>query len=269
MKHDKRSRPLRVYHHVFGLDHLHYGLWEAEDPFTVDGLKVAQQRYEDYLVDRLPVGTRTVLDVGCGTGMLSLRLHEMGLEVEGLSPHPHEQDLYRERLTTPFHLVSFQDFTTEPRFDCIIMSESAQYIPFELLLAKASVSLKLGGRLMICDYFVLDHAEGIMAESGHKLDAFGDEASRCGFELEAREDLTDRVTQTLDLAREWVDKAVLAADILSEDFRNKNPWLTKLIAWRASRKISRLKEEKHLLDSAAFKRNKRYLFLLYGWRGAE
>lgn len=268
-KHDKRSRPLRVYHYVFELDHLHYGLWEPDDPLTLTGLKAAQQRYEDYLVERLPVGTRTLLDVGCGTGMMSLRFDEMGLEVEGLSPHPHERDLYRERLAAPFHLVPFQDFVTEARFDCVLMSESAQYISPESLLAKAAICLKRGGWLMICDYFVRDHATGIMAESGHKLTAFKAEATRQGFELKAHEELTNRVLPTLDLAAEWADRVALAADILSEDFRDKHPWITKLIAYRARQKITRLKEERRLLDSEEFIRNKQYLFLLYRLGEAE
>ena len=260
---DKRSGPLRVYHYVFGLDHLHYGLWEKEDAFSVEGLKAAQQRFEDYLVDRLPAGAESVLDVGCGTGMLSARLASMGLHVEGLAPYPHERELYERKLDVPYHMVRFQHFESEPRFDCVVMSESAQYIPPPRLFAKAAQCLKPGGHLMVCDFFVLDHAEGIMGEAGHNLTAFRAEAGRHGFGLESEADITDCVTPTLDLAKHWADKALLAADILSETVRDRHPWLTRLVAWRTRKKVVRLKQEMRLLDSKEFSANKRYLFLLY------
>ena len=84
-----------------------------------------------------------------------------------------------------------------------------------------------------------------------------------GFELESEVDITDRVTPTLDLAKHWADRALLAADILSEDLRDRHPWLTRLVAWRTRKKVRRIKEEMRLLDSQEFRENKRYVFLLY------
>lgn len=265
----KRNRALRLYHFALGLDHLHYGLWEDEDDLSLPGLKRAQERFEDYLVERLPAGARSILDVGCGTGMLSARLKRIGLEVEGLAPHPYEQELFERRLEAPFHTVVFQHFETEPRFDCVIMSESAQYIPLAQLFPKAADCLRPGGHLMVCDFFVRDGAAGIMGKAGHNLQAFREEAERHGFELEAEADLTSQVTPTLDLARDWANRVTTAAEILSEDLRERHPWLTRLVEWRTRKKVGQIKEQLRLLDSTEFARHKRYVFLLYKRTGGQ
>ena len=68
MSSKKDSRALRFYSDVLGLDHLHYGLWEADEELTVANLKLAQNRYQQAIIDLLPPPPPRVLDVGCGTG---------------------------------------------------------------------------------------------------------------------------------------------------------------------------------------------------------
>jgi len=54
----------------FDSEHLHYGLWPEDLPVTARNLAQAQQNYEDHIVSHIPPGVRTILDVGCGTGLL-------------------------------------------------------------------------------------------------------------------------------------------------------------------------------------------------------
>ena len=52
--------------------YLHYGYWETlpvpADELTIARLRGAQQAYTVKLLDAIPKGTRTILDVGCGIG---------------------------------------------------------------------------------------------------------------------------------------------------------------------------------------------------------
>ena len=93
----QNSRALKFYSDVLGLEHLHYGIWEADDELTLANLKAAQDRYQQAILDLLPPAPARILDVGCGTGELSKEMKARGYEVEGLSPDINHVDSYAEK----------------------------------------------------------------------------------------------------------------------------------------------------------------------------
>ncbi|MCZ6673131.1 MAG: methyltransferase domain-containing protein [Verrucomicrobia bacterium] len=260
-KEDDRS--LRFYNEVLGLDHLHYGMWEEDEELTLANLKIAQLRYEDFLIEKLPTETSKVLDVGCGTSAMIKRMLSMEMEVHGLSPDATQKDNFTKNLNAPFYHCRFEELESEETFDCLVMSESAQYIPFDRLFENAKRSLKPGGHLMICDYFVLDDATGVLAKSGHKLSAFMAESEKQGFMLVEKCDVTDSISKTLDLASLLANRILKGLDILSERTRNKHPLFTRFVFRLFRKKWKKLERDSVLLDSEQFKAKKRYLFLLF------
>lgn len=82
----ENDRALRFYHEVLGLEHLHFGLWNYDDELTIERLRGAQKRHEDYLINNIPDDAKRILDVGVETAVMSARLQKMGLDIEGLSP---------------------------------------------------------------------------------------------------------------------------------------------------------------------------------------
>lgn len=259
----KVSTALRFYHEVLGLDHLHYGLWNGE-AFDLAGLKKAQDRFSRLLCQWVPEDAGSVLDVGCGIGSTALMLHRSGLDVEGLSPDPYHRDAFARRVGTPFHLSRFQEFEPPRRYDLVLMSESAQYIWLDRLFPSVSRAAAPGGHLLVADYFTIDGADGVMARSGHPLADFLAQAERAGLELERREDVTDRVAPTLDLARSWLSAYVEPClSIASESFRGRHPHLARIGRWLLRGRIEKLRELEALVDSERFKEHKRYLILLF------
>ena len=121
---------LRLYAEVLGLEHLHYGLWDG-DPFNLDGLKAAQQRYTEHLTSQIGSGVRSILDCGCGIGTTALMLKQRGYDVEALTPDEAQKKTVEERTGLTCHLARFQDFRPEPAYDLVLMSESCGYIPVE------------------------------------------------------------------------------------------------------------------------------------------
>ncbi|MCE2504705.1 MAG: methyltransferase domain-containing protein [Chlorobi bacterium] len=260
----KNDRALRFYHEVLGLERLHYGLWEPDDPRTVVGLKAAQTRYEQHLIDLIPEDAKSLLDVGCGTGIMSQSLLKRGYVVEGLSPDVNQRDPYME-LThgAPFHFCCFEEFEPERQYDCLILSESAQYIPLPDLFVVAVRALTPNGRIILADYFVKDGADGPMARSGHRISRFDQLATEHGFRVMHEEDITDRTTPTLDLARSAIDRYLFPSfNIATEKIRARRPRTVKLLRWFFRKKIASLKEEMALLDSAEFARCKRYMVMV-------
>lgn len=258
----KVDKGLRFYHEVLGLDHLQYGLWEGE-PLTLDGLRAAQERFAATLHDWIPEGVRTVLDVGCGTGASAERLLEKGYEVEGVSPDPYQRELVEGRTGMPFHLARLQEFEPEETYDLAMFSESAQYVWLDVFFPDVR-KVAAGGHLLIADYFTV--AEGELPErSGHPLDAFLAEAERHGFELLRRENVTERVLPTLELARGFVERFALpTAGLMAELFAQDHPRLYRLGRWLGRKKINKERARlEFMIDAEAFQQARKYLFLLF------
>jgi MPBQ/MSBQ methyltransferase len=215
----------------------------------------------------IPPGVKSVLDAGCGTGGNALKLKARGYEVEGLSPDPYQREKFTQRTGgLPFHLARFQEFTPQRRYDLVFMSESCQYVPLGELFPAAARAAEPGpaGHLLVSDYFPLLKDGSRMTKSGHALDAFLAEAQKNGFEKLREEDVTARVAPTLDLAREWVERyAIPAARLAAETLAEKRPWLYRVGKWLLRKRVAKLDEQRVLLDSAEFRRVKRYRVFLF------
>lgn len=255
---------LRFYRDVLGLERLHYGIWNESDELTFDALKEAQARYENYLLDSIPEGSSKILDVGCGTGEMCVNLQKRGFDVEGLSPDRNQKRYFAEKLKVPFHHFRFEDFEPEEgKYDCIIMSESCQYIPVNRVFENAMTALKPGGHLMICDYFVVDHEAGIMSKSGHCREAFLKAAEKSGYKIVKQRDITTETSKTLDMGKLLADRILMAADMFTERFREKHSTCFKFVKWLFRKKIKKMEDQLPLLDSKRFRDVKRYEFYLF------
>lgn len=103
-----------------------------------------------------------------------------------------------------------------------------------------------------------------MHKSGHPLEKFLNMAEQFGFKINREEDITDRVTKTLDVAKYFVEKYVIpSVDMATEKIRERRPYLFYFMCWLFRKQIKQIKEDVKLLDSAEFKKNKRYKFMLF------
>ena len=192
------------------------------------------------------------------------RLLDFGYEVKGLSPDKHQKAVFTENLVgIPFHHMIFEDYQSKKHHDCIIMSESSQYIGVDKLFINAKKTLKDNGYLMICDYFTLTNGNSFWNKSGHQLDIFMKSARDANFQLKTEYDITDKVTKTLDMSRELVNKVQLACSIGLAKIKNNHPFISRFIVWLFKRKIAHLNQQIELLDADKFKLHKVYKFMLF------
>jgi len=65
---------LKFLRDVLKVESLHFGYWDNGVAPTLDNLRTAQIKYIDHLIEFIPEGVSSILDVGCGTGVVADKL---------------------------------------------------------------------------------------------------------------------------------------------------------------------------------------------------
>lgn len=250
------------------MNDLHYGLWPEDLAPTPQNLPEAQARYTAFVLDRIPTGVRSVLDVGCGAGNTAAALLERGYTVDCLSPNPHLNGIVRERLGERVGVFDtrFQDYATEARYDLILFSESLLFIhPLPQALAQAAALLTPGGHVLISDMFrtTTIHDPGPIG-GGHYLATFEAGLGASTLEVVEDHDITAQVAPSFDV----LDRAYQAMrpgyDLVLTQLAAKHPFWFRLMRWFFRKTLERY-EAKHFSgerNAANFQRYKRYRVLL-------
>ncbi|MBC7806187.1 MAG: methyltransferase domain-containing protein [Akkermansiaceae bacterium] len=196
--------------YLFETDHLHYGLWTEDLPVHMKNLHKAQEQYSDLIVSTIPDGTKTILDVGTGTGALARRLMDAGYSVDCVSPSPYLTERARANVGTDAQIFEckFEDLVTDKRYDLILFSESFQYIPLNRSLVLSQEYLNTGGHVLICDYFRNDTPDKGPFGGGHHLKDFRKELESSALTPLLDRDITPLTAPNLDLVADMNDKVV-------------------------------------------------------------
>ena len=219
-------------------DHLHYGFWPEGLPVALENLPKAQDLYTEFLRARIPEGVRSILDVGCGTGHNAEVLLAAGYEVDCVSPSPYLSSVTRSKLLdrgTLFECI-FEDLPAGKKYDCLLFSESFQYIDLDTVFSKMPEFLNPGGCVIISDFFRIPGKGSSAMGGGHRLSRFRDKLAASGFTLEYEQDITDNTAPNLQLVDEALQQvAVPIRDLVLDELSTHHRW-----AWLPGRWIGRL-----------------------------
>lgn len=258
---------LLALHAFAATDALHYGLWDDDLPACLANLAEAQRRYTDFLLEHIPADATSVLDVGCGAGVVAQRLVERGHAVTCVSPSAVLAARTRDRLgeAVPVHECRFEQLDTEARFDVVLFSESFQYIPMDVALPRARALLRPGGRVVICDFFKTDaEGKGPMG-GGHRYRRFAPAVQAAGLQVMHERDITARVAPTMTVYDQLRAELVgPGADIVSRYLRGRHPRLSRWGAWLMRHRLDRF-QRKYLSgarNAEAFCRWKSYRLIV-------
>ncbi len=262
---------LRFYLDVLKLNSLHFGLWDEKDAFNLDGMRNAQDRYTEVLLNMIPDDVKTVLDAGCGTGETAKILKEKGYDVVCLNPDPYQGEEFSKNTEgdIPLHRVKYEEYNPENgrKYDLILMSESLQYMDMQKMAEKTAGIIRPGGYLLTADYFrkeKTDFYKNCKVESDFKQ-----MMEKTELNLLDEKDITEKVLPTLKLGKKMYNKyAIPVIKIVAGYFSDNNPGLSKMASVVFSKKLK--KARKYLyekrnknLDEKMFREKMRYLFLLY------
>jgi MPBQ/MSBQ methyltransferase len=219
--------------------YLHYGYWETlpvpADELTIPRLRIAQQAYTVKLLDFIPKGTQTILDVGCGIGGNAAYLLDRNFAVEGLAPDPFQRERFLKCTAdrTIFHLTTFENFRSTKFYDLILFSESSQYMSAVDIANGAAKILNSGGYVLLADMLRSDanYKEGMFSNC-HVVTELHAALKQAGFTLVKSEDISAHILPTIDLyvdtfRRYGLNTMIYVADLIAIAV----PPVHKLLRW--------------------------------------
>jgi SAM-dependent methyltransferase len=232
---------LLFYREIFEIEFLHFGLWKSNDELNIENFKRAQQRYFEKLLSFIPEETKSILDVGCGTGVGTELLYKKGYDVEGLSPDKYQMEEFKKKLgeKVKFNLSRFNNFKPERKYNLVLMSESSQYINIDKIFIKTGDCLNKNGYLLIADYF--RKYDKKYYKTCHILDNFLSKAGKNKFEIVQSEDITNNVVKTLDFGHLIFERYCNPMiRIISTYFENEYSFMVKIIKVIFERKLKKI-----------------------------
>jgi len=259
--------------YFFNMQHLHYGYWTADLPVNLANVHLAQANYVKFLMSHIPEGVKTILDVGCGTGQLARELKNAGYKVDCISPNAMFAERTRSLLgpeSTIFE-CTFEQFSTDKRYDLVMFAESFQYIGAHNAINKSFDLLRDGGHLLICDYFAMPLPEKAGMSGGERWGRFTDVIAGSAFASVEDIDVTEQMAPTLDVVNDIFKEALLPTVTLATRLAtDRHPWLTKLVTWIYRKRIAKINAKyfSGKTTGQTFKKCKSYRLLLYRKTGS-
>ena len=249
---------------VFGNGYRHYGYWPEGSPDqpTFESINEAQERYFKKVLETIPAGVETILDVGSGTGSIAVRLSARGFRVDCVSPSFTMNAMARRKLPTSATVYDarFEDLDIDAEYNLVLFCESFHYLNSRRALA--NVRRYALGHVLIFDYFrTRDGDPGDRASYKQFVSLLsGPFASDFGTVRD--EDVTPQVLPTfrvLDVLGKAHVKPFLRSFV--EQLRRENPFYALLLRWPLARFARKAKAQSRRHDSFAKEREYRLILL--------
>ena len=247
---------------------LHYGYWPNEKEADIQNLAEAQKAHSQFIIDHIPNRTKSILDVGSGSGNLALKLLNLGYAVDCVIPSEFLAEQVQAKLgdSSTIHICGFEDVSDSEKYDFILFSESFQYVKLAKSLEKITNMLNIGGNLLICDFFKRDGVGKSPIGGGHGWHLFQEKISAHPLGLISDLDITDETAPTNDLMAKFnTDVVTPIAEMSSEYLIDHYPKLSKLFRWKFKKRLEKIHNIylSGSVNGSSFKKFKEYHLLVY------
>ncbi len=199
--------PLNLYAHLFYLDrqrlkYLHFGIFNSKKSTILEAQELATQ----IILEQLTSVKTNILEVGFGFGTTSEILIKQGFEYIGISPDK-AQVAYVKNKFPNIKLIctKFENLSLDNSYDNILFQESSQYIEPINIFSQSMKLLKINGKLLIMDEFVLE-ANQKEIDYLNNIQYFIKLAERFGFKLIKKIDFSNQVSETMSYAIEKLNE---------------------------------------------------------------
>ena len=211
---------------VYGHGYLHYGYWQdgEADEISFKRLGEAQEEYFNQLASLIPPDTKTILDVGSGTGSNANSLLRKGYSVDCVCPSSRLNQLAKTKLPPESSLYEcfFEDFSSEKVYDLLLFSESFHYLNCE----KAMDQIKKYAQkyVIIFDYFPLKDSAAADRLSYQQFSSLYTDRLSDTFEIVSDKNVTQNIIPTFKVLDEIKNQQVNPFLIkVVENYRKSHP----------------------------------------------
>jgi len=259
---------LLIYKFFLKTEYLHYGYFKDGLEADVANLKKAQENYAQLIFSHIPEGTKTILDVGCGSGKTAEQLVEKGYEVDCVSPGQILTAYARKLLgnKVEFFQCKFEDIKTDKKYDLVLFSESFQYIPMDKSIPGALELLKPEGYIIASDFFRTDPEGKSKLGGGHDYQQWLKLRESFPVKTLVEKDITAETSLTIDIVnqlnKEVIKPVWTSGWALAED---RFPTIVRLVRRFYKKKLAKM-ENKHFTgqrNGEMFRKYKKYMFYLF------
>ncbi|MBL7013830.1 MAG: methyltransferase domain-containing protein [Candidatus Marinimicrobia bacterium] len=259
---------LLIAQYFFDTDHLHYGIWPKGLEVKPIHIKKAQEYHSKLILESIPKGVKTVLDVGGGSGGLAQKLIEQGYDVDCVSPSDYLADEIEQKLDGKVFVYrgKFEDVIIDKKYDIILFSESFQYMRIRDALKKVQSVSNANGYMFIFDYFTLEGPGKSPIGGGHKWETSQKILSEFPFEIILNKDMTKEAAPTQALLGQFADQvADPGRKILGDYLTSQYPKVMSFLKWKLAKRILKIEKEyfSGIQTAETFMKHKTYRLLLY------
>ncbi len=249
-------------------EHLHFGFWPDGLSVDLKNLKKAQDCHSDQILNSIPDGVKTVLDVGSGSGGLAEKLVNNGYTVDCVSPSDYLSDAIEGKLknSVSVYRSTFEKLELNKKYDIVIFSESFQYVNIKKSLKKIPHAVHDKGHLLICDFFRQPGTGTKPLGGGHDWKVFQDSLASCSFTELVNKDITKETARTYDLISQIINEVADPVRSLSAKYLDSQyPKGMKLLRWYFDKKITKINRIYFSgnMTGEMFNKLKTYRVLLY------
>lgn len=226
---------------LFKSKYIHYGFFPDDLEGEFWNLGKAQEEYTKNLLSKLPQEVRTILDVGCGTGMVAKRLVENGYDVECISPSSILTEKVHENApSVTVYECKFEDFVPNKKYDMVLFCESYQYIKLENLFEKLQECMAQDGFMMLSDMFKTKEKERGPVGGGHFIDKHMKFCKDNGLTNVVDQDITRYIAPTFDILQDVSLNLIKPLmDNTDRIARVNHPLVHKVILWFFRKKLDK------------------------------
>ena len=254
---DSKEFGLVAAQQLFRVEDLHYGFWEDGENATLKNWKKAQETHTDFLFKHIfkhieDKEKSHMLDIGCGVGVTTKKLLELGYNVDGLVPYQwmakYASNLVsnlRKDNTGRIYECTFEDFKFNDKakkYELAFFSESFQYVQLYKSFQILDKILIENGRVIIFDFFKKDNVEGTSPlGGGHQLTNFYNIVKKYDYNILSDIDITQNLSPNLKLINEMItDRLNPFSDTLDKFLSTRYPKIYKLLKWMLRKNLSKL-----------------------------